>query len=107
MLLDPLVGLGGPHADEWIRIILKFLQPRDGQAPGDANGVRHALEELRAQWQRALASLDDDALRSSEHTRWPFQGRAFGDVIAWANVELIKNAAELGYARFAYAVRER
>jgi hypothetical protein len=28
-----------------------------------------------------------------------------GHVIAWANVELTKNAAEIGYARFLYAVR--
>ena len=41
----------------------------------------------------------------SERTRWPFQGRPFGDVVAWANVELTKNAAEIGYARFLYAVR--
>jgi hypothetical protein len=27
-------------------------------------------------------------------------------VIAWVNVELTKNAAEIGYARFLYAVRE-
>jgi hypothetical protein len=30
--------------------------------------------------------------------------RPFGDVIAWVNVELTKNAAEIGYARFLYAV---
>jgi NADPH-dependent 2,4-dienoyl-CoA reductase/sulfur reductase-like enzyme len=28
----------------------------------------------------------------------------FGDVVAWVNVELTKNAAEIGYARFLYAV---
>jgi hypothetical protein len=33
-----------------------------------------------------------------------FQDRPFGDVIAWVNVELTKNAAEIGYARFLYAV---
>jgi hypothetical protein len=26
-------------------------------------------------------------------------------VIAWANIELTKNAAEIGYARFLHAVR--
>ena len=31
--------------------------------------------------------------------------RPFGDVVAWVNVELTKNAAEIGYARFLYAVR--
>ena len=46
-----------------------------------------------------------ESLRSSEHTRWPFEGRPFGDVVAWANLELMKSAAEIGYARFLYAVQ--
>ena len=33
-------------------------------------------------------------------------GPTFGDVVAWVNIELMKNAAEIGYARFLYAVRE-
>ena len=32
--------------------------------------------------------------------------RPLGDVVAWVNLELMKNAAEIGYARFLYAVRE-
>jgi len=36
--------------------------------------------------------------------RWPFQDRPFGDVVAWVNGELTKNAAEIGYARFLHAV---
>jgi hypothetical protein len=43
-------------------------------------------------------------LLSSLRTRFPFRDRPFGDVVAWANVELAKNAAEIGYARFLYAV---
>jgi hypothetical protein len=31
--------------------------------------------------------------------------RPFADVIAWVSVELTKNAAEIGYARFLYATR--
>lgn len=54
---------------------------------------------------RWLEQLTDDDLHSTQRTRWPLQDRPFGDVIAWANVELTKNAAELGYARFLYAVR--
>jgi hypothetical protein len=49
--------------------------------------------------------LSDEDVRSSKRTRWPFQDRPFGDILAWANVELMKNAAEIGYARFLYAVR--
>lgn len=51
--------------------------------------------------------VTDDDMRSQERTRWPFKDRPFGDVIAWVNVELTKNAAEIGYVRFLYGVRDR
>lgn len=73
--------------------------------PGTADAVRARINGLEQQWRRALAQLSDDDLRSSERTRWPFTQRPFGDVVAWASVELTKNAAEIGYARFLYAVR--
>ena len=68
--------------------------------PGDADGVRAAIEELHARWQAALASADLDA-----PSRWPFSDRTLADVAGWANLELMKNAAEIGYARFLYGVR--
>ncbi|AUX38993.1 hypothetical protein SOCE26_003750 [Sorangium cellulosum] len=73
--------------------------------PGDADGVRAWLGRLHAQWRAALEQATDVDLRSARRTRWPFQDRPFGDVVAWANVELTKNAAEIGYARFLYARR--
>lgn len=75
--------------------------------PGNADAVRESIGQLKGQWQGALEKLTDDDLRSTQRTRWPLQDRPFGDVVAWANVELTKNAAELGYARFLYAVRAR
>ncbi|MCY1083668.1 DinB family protein [Archangium lansingense] len=75
--------------------------------PGTADGVREWLGRLQGQWRAKLEQLTDEDLRSTQRTRWPFQDRPFGDVVAWANVELTKNAAELGYARFLYAVRAR
>jgi DinB superfamily len=73
--------------------------------PGDADGVREWFARLQQRWRTQIEPLAADDLRSTQRTRWPFQGRPFGDVIAWVNVELTKNAAELGYARFLYAVR--
>lgn len=73
--------------------------------PGSADGVREWIGRLHGRWLAALSDLTDADLRSAERTRWPFQDRPFGDVAAWANVELTKNAAEIGYARFLYAVR--
>jgi hypothetical protein len=73
--------------------------------PGDADAVRHSLDTLHASWRERLSRLTDAELHSPGNTRWPFKDRPFADVIAWANVELAKNAAEIGYARFLYAAR--
>ena len=73
--------------------------------PGDADGVRLQLGDLHDRWSTLLRGLTDDDLQSAQRTRWPMRDRPFGDVVAWATVELSKNAAELGYARFLYAVR--
>jgi hypothetical protein len=72
--------------------------------PGDADLVRAWIEELRHRWASVLAQASDDDLASPARVRWPFQDRPLGDLFAWANTELAKNAAEIGYARFLYAV---
>ena len=74
--------------------------------PGTADEVRDWLGRLRGRWQGVLEQVSDDDLQSAQRTRWPFRDRPFGDVIAWVNVELTKNAAEIGYARFLYAARD-
>jgi hypothetical protein len=73
--------------------------------PGSADGVREWIGGLEARWRTAIMPLGDPDLQSPARCRWPFQGRPFGDVVAWATLELTKNAAELGYARFLYAAR--
>lgn len=75
--------------------------------PGTAGGVTEGLGRLQSDWRTVLEQLSEEDLRSSGRTRWPFQNRPFGDIVAWVIVELPKNAAELGYARFLYAVRDR
>ena len=73
--------------------------------PGSADDVRKRLGELQQKWHSAIERMTEEDLRSSQRTHWPFRDRPFGDVIAWVNVELTKNASEIGYARFLYAVR--
>jgi hypothetical protein len=75
--------------------------------PGSADQVRQWVAALKQQWQASVEPLADDELRSPRLTRWPFSERPFGDVVAWVNIELTKSAAEIGYARFLYAVRTR
>jgi hypothetical protein len=72
--------------------------------PGTAGGTRDWLGRLQQQWEGRLHEATSEDLQSPERTRWPMQDRPFGDVVAWVNVELTKNAAEIGYARFLYAV---
>lgn len=72
--------------------------------PGSAAATREWIGRLHAQWRDELERLTDSDLRSTLRTRWPFRDRPFGDVAAWVTLELMKNAAEIGYARFLYAV---
>jgi len=74
--------------------------------PGDAKATRKAIAALQERWSSALAALTDADFASAERTRWPYKERPFADVVAWVNMELTKNAAEIGYARFLYAVRD-
>jgi hypothetical protein len=73
--------------------------------PGTAGQALDWIQRLQVEWREALDQITDSDLQSPERTRWPFKDRPFGDVIAWVNVELTKNAAEIGYVRFLYAVR--
>ena len=72
-------------------------------SPGNADDTRTWIGGLQGQWRAVLEQIADKDLRSVERTRWPFKGRPFGDLIAWVNIELMKNGAEIGYARFLYA----
>jgi len=101
------------HLGFWWSMVLDHsfgagtLAREDVTWPGDADAVREWLGQLQGRWREALEQATEDDLRSTQRTRWPFQDRPFGDAVAWATVELTKNAAEIGYARFLYAVRAR
>lgn len=73
--------------------------------PGDADAARDWLADLRRRWRAAIEALESADLASDGLARWPFRGRPFSDVVAWANLELMKNASEIGYVRFLYAAR--
>lgn len=100
------------HMDYWWSTALDralgagVLAREDVVWPGDADGVRARLERHHRDWRVALEGMDDEALASMERVRWPFTARPFADLAGWLTVELAKNAAEIGYARFLYAARE-
>ena len=99
------------HMGFWWSMVLDHsfgdakLQREDVAWPGGAEAVREWLGGLAGRWRAAIEQLDDEELLSHTRTRWTFADRPFADVVAWATVELTKNAAELGYARFLFAVR--
>jgi len=107
----PSIGWVTWHIGFWWTMVLSHSFG-DGTAtresitwPGNADHVRSWLDGLHRDWRAALEQMSDRDLQSTRRTRWPFQARPFGDVVAWVHVELTKNAAEIGYARFLYAVR--
>lgn len=74
--------------------------------PGDADALRAWIRGLHDQWCVKLAGTDNAALASMTAVQWPFEGRSLADLFAWANTELAKSAAEIGYVRFLYAARQ-
>ena len=74
--------------------------------PGTADLMRERIGALERQWRNLIQDASDADLVSTARTRWPFTDRPLGDLIGWASIELTKNAAEVGYGRFLYAVRE-
>lgn len=111
----------GPHSIAWLTWHIGFwwsmaldhsfgdgtLRREDVPWPGTVEATRAWLADLHDRWTSALAALPDDELHSTARTRWPFTDRPFHDVVAWLNLELMKNAAEIGYARFVHAVEEQ
>jgi hypothetical protein len=75
--------------------------------PGDAGDVREWIGRLEREWRVVLDEVTDEDTAIGGADSMAFPGPPFGDVVAWVNVELTKNAAEIGYARFLYAVRAR
>lgn len=82
------------------------LKREDLHWPGNMNAVREKMIKLRDEWRTALAKLSEEELLSCQRTKWPFEGRSFYELVAWLNVELMKNAAEIGYCRFLYGSRK-
>jgi hypothetical protein len=98
------------HVGFWWSMVLNHsfgdasLTREDVTWPGNGDDVRKWLAGLQGDWRAALERITDNDMRSTQRTQWPFRDRPFGDIVAWVNLELMKNAAEIGYARFLHAV---
>ncbi len=69
---------------------------------GSVEEMKRRIGAHRQRWIELLDAPD----KWPGQARWPFADRPFEDVVAWLNVELMKNAAEIGYARFVYGTRQ-
>jgi hypothetical protein len=96
------------HITFWWSMVLdhsfgkRTLTRKDVSCLGNIKETRERIDHLRAEWETALAELSDDELLSNERTRWPFMDKPFHMLVAWLNLELMKNASEIGYCRFVY-----
>lgn len=71
--------------------------------------IRNADNKWTVDWLESEAfieSLDEKELQSGELCRWPFEGQSMCSLALWLNAEFMKNVAEIGAARFLYAVDE-
>jgi hypothetical protein len=80
---------------------------KDVHWSGSIVAVREKLIQMRDEWRKILATLSDEEFLSCKRTKWPFEDKPFYDLAAWLNLELMKNAAEIGYCRFLYASRKQ
>lgn len=82
------------------------LRREDVTWPGTADRAVKWIEGLHHEWVSRLEGLSEADFSSAERSRWPISDRPFVEIALWLNLELMKNAGEVGYCRFLYGVRE-
>lgn len=86
---------------------LTSLTQEDVLWPGSADEVRAEVNELRNRWLALLTDCSDSDLQVPNPASWPIPESSLGTIAAWLNIELVKNAAEIGLVRFLYAAQTK
>jgi hypothetical protein len=73
---------------------------------GSMVDTKNTILRLHKDWNDKLATFSDEDFVSTERTKWPFENEPFYELAAWLNLELMKNASEIGYCRFLYVARK-
>lgn len=73
--------------------------------PGSTERAKQQIAELHGRWRSILETMPQGDFLSAAQVKWPFQGKPFDHLAAWLNLELIKNASEIGAGRFLYAAQ--
>lgn len=72
----------------------------------DVSKVRNKIYSLCEEWEIKLNQLQLEDYQDKKYTKFPFNNEVeFHKLASWLNLELMKNASEIGYARFDYAKR--
>ena len=81
----------------------QIIEKEDVKWLGSVDLVIKEIEHCHDEWVDFIGSLSDHELQSTDLCRWPFENQSMCSLALWLNVELMKNAAEIGAARFLYA----
>lgn len=73
--------------------------------PGDLARGRDWMLECHDRWAGRLDGLTEADLDGPNRTEWLPPDLTLGHVLSWVNLELIKNAADIGAVRRLYEVR--
>ena len=82
------------------------LTQEDIKWPGSIDAAKQSILQLHKEWVTHLENLTEEDFSATTMTKWPLQDKPFCDLAAWLNLELMKNAAEIGYCRFLFATKE-
>ena len=74
--------------------------------PGSAAAFLGVLDALAQDWEGALSALDEIDLNRPVAYPWP-DPRPLGEMLAWVNLELMKNVAEIGCVRHLFEASRR
>lgn len=79
------------------------LEHQDVAWPGSADMLRTRLVAMKEEWLEVL-NVSQDKLEEVSANSWPIPGASTAAIASWLNIELSKNAAELGLVRFLHRV---
>lgn len=113
-------GIGMPtiawtlwHIDFWWSMALSHnfgsgrLTVEDIDWPSDIETAHEHLRNLKKRWVKHLSEMTEADFAEINPKQWPLQDKPFYEIAAWLDLELMKNAAEIGCVRFSYGTEKR
>ncbi|WP_066186591.1 DinB family protein [Gracilibacillus timonensis] len=80
------------------------LTKEDINVNRNVESVKSTINSLIERWEKTLSNVTEEDLNSKHYSKFPFNNEVeFHKLASWLNLELMKNASEIGYVRFEYA----